>query len=107
MADFTPEDCWLRCPELFESDQYGTFGAFGDTAVDDPDLTIEEARELDPQLVADYEEYTRKRSEIAKNCDENHTSCSGPAIIYNIKTRLPFVICPITPEPYHMPLEQT
>lgn len=102
------ETCWLECPELFEEfdPSYGSFGAFGDTAVDNPDMTIEEARELDPKLVEDWEAYNAKRSEVARNCDENYETCSGPTVVYDIKTRKPFMICPITPEPYYMPIDE-
>lgn len=101
------EDCWLSCPELFEHQdkRYGLLGPFGDTAVDSPELSLDEARQMDPQLVADYEAYAHERSAVAKNCDENYETCAGPAIAYDIKTRQPFFVCPITPKPYHMPIE--
>ena len=105
MALSMTKECWLNCPELFEGDQHGVLGAFGDTAVDSPELTLEEVRQLDPELVASYEAYTAKRSETAKNCDENYMECPGrQPIVIGSET---FLICPITQEPYHMPIAGT
>lgn len=97
------KECWLQCPELFESldPEYGLLGPFGDTGIDS-DTPMDE---LDPELVAAHDVYMNKRVKILDNLNANFQSCPGAQVVYDVQTRKPFLNCPITPEPYRMSLE--
>jgi hypothetical protein len=95
------EQCFLDCPELFESldESHGYMGPCGDLSTDSPD----EDEPIIPEEAAAVQEYSAERSRILEHINNSKDTCEGPCLVYLIKDRKPYLVCPITPGPYHLP----
>ena len=96
------ERCFLDCPELFESldESYGYMGPFGDLSTDSPD----EDEPIIPEEAAAVQEDLTRCSRILDLIDNNRDNCEGPVLVYLIKNRKPYLVCPITLDPYQLPI---